>query len=263
LLLGIVPHQNAFVDREALLTGMFAKVLFAETPRAVAGYCRNSPVLSSSGGAMLRRLRDPSKLAGLRVQSIAASVLILAACALSATAGGDSPKTARLPSFATPDGKSLDLNAAKSGVAVVIFLSPECPISNGYSQTLNQITAEFAGKPLRLAGICVGPGLSDKEVTAHARDFELKFPIVRDPRGITARLLGAKVTPEAFVLDEHGRIRYHGRIDDQFAARLQRNANPKTHELRDAITALLARRDVANPFVAAVGCPLPEPAPDR
>jgi thiol-disulfide isomerase/thioredoxin len=186
------------------------------------------------------------------------AVLILLTSVSALPAGGDSAKPVRLPALTAADGSAVELNAAKGGVAVVVFLSPECPISNGYSPTLNQIVAEFAGKPVRLAGIFVDAGMSDKDVTAHAREFQLKFPVVRDPRSATAKQLGATVSPEAFVLDEQGRVRYHGRIDDQYAARLQRNNRPKTRELRDAIAAVLAGREVANPFVEAVGCPLPE-----
>src|SRR3712207_7503420 len=52
------------------------------------------------------------------------------------------------------------------------------------------------------------------------------------------------------------RSRYHGRIDDQFATRRQRNARPQTHELRDAVAAVLAGREVVPDSAAAVGCPL-------
>lgn len=178
---------------------------------------------------------------------------------LLATGAAGDPPTVRLPPLATPDGRPLELNAAKGGVAVVVFLSPECPISNAYSPILNKLAAEFAGKPLRLAGVCVGADLSDADVAEHRREYKLKFALARDPRGLTAAKLGARVTPEAFVLDDQGRVRYHGRIDDLFAARLQRNANPKTHELRDAIAAVLAGRAVAVPHVEAVGCPIPAP----
>ncbi len=92
----------------------------------------------------------------------------------------------------------------------------------------------------------------------HSRDFGLKFPVVRDKHGSLARKLGAKVTPEAFVIDDAGQVRYHGRIDDQFAARQKRNANPSENELKDAIAAVLNGKEVAKPFVEAVGCPLPE-----
>ena len=38
------------------------------------------------------------------------------------------------------------------------------------------------------------------------------------------------------MIDAAGKIRYHGRIDDQFVARRKRNANPSASELKDAIT---------------------------
>ena len=60
------------------------------------------------------------------------------------------------------------------------------------------------------------------------------------------------------MIDADGQIRYHGRIDDQFVARRQRNANPSGSELKDAITAVLNGAAVRTPEVAAVGCPLPE-----
>jgi hypothetical protein len=106
----------------------------------------------------------------------------------------------------------------------------------------------------------VDPDLSNSEVQAHARDFKLKFTIVRDRRGSFARKIGATVTPEAFVIDAQGRVRYRGRIDDQFHARRVRNATPGGSELKDAITALLSGKDVTAPHVAAIGCPIPEAA---
>ncbi len=69
--------------------------------------------------------------------------------------------------------------------------------------------------------------------------LDLKFPVVRDRQGTLARKMGATVTPEAFVVDANGHVRYHGRIDDQFAEREVRNANPSGNELKDAIAALL------------------------
>ena len=111
---------------------------------------------------------------------------------------------------------------------------------------------------MKWVGICVDPDLSDADVKAHARDFDLKFPVVRDRHGALARKIGATMTPEAFVVDTKGRVRYHGRIDDQFAKRGVRNANPSGNELKDAIAALLKGEEVKAPHVAAVGCPIPE-----
>lgn len=179
---------------------------------------------------------------------------LLAACAWAA---GPVPSLPRaIPGL---DGRPIRLEASRGGATVLVFYSSECPISNAYSSTLNALGAEFPPPRVKLIGVCADPDLSDAEVSQHAREFELKYPVARDRTGRLAAHLGAKVTPEAFVLDDQGRLRYHGRIDDQFAARRQRNAKPMTHELRDAVAAVVAGREVAKGFVAAVGCPLPQP----
>ena len=147
---------------------------------------------------------------------------------------------------------------APHGATVIVFYSTECPISNSYSPTLATLVDAFGPRSVNWVGVCVDPDLSDSEVQTHARDFGFKFPVVRDKHGSFARKIGAKMTPEAFVLDAEGKIRYHGRIDDQFVARQKRNANPSESELKDALAAVLNGKEVKNPHVEAIGCPLPE-----
>jgi hypothetical protein len=144
------------------------------------------------------------------------------------------------------------------GATVIVFYSTECPIANAYSPTLGQLLGKFPMKAVRWIGVCVDPDLSNAEVRAHARDFKLGLQIVRDRSGSFARKIGATMTPEAFVLDPQGKVRYHGRIDDQFVARRVRNPAPGGSELGDALAAVLAGKEVAVPHVAAVGCPIPE-----
>jgi peroxiredoxin len=158
-------------------------------------------------------------------------------------------------------GERVELAAPAAGATVLLFYSSECPISNTYSPTLDELMTKFQAKPLKWIGVCVDPDLTDAEVQTHARDFKLKFRIARDRHGSFARKIGATMTPEAFLIDAQGQIRYHGRIDDQFHARRVRNATPTGGELRDAITAVLAGKDVSEPHVAAIGCPIPELAP--
>ncbi|WP_250847101.1 redoxin domain-containing protein [Aquisphaera insulae] len=165
----------------------------------------------------------------------------------------------RLGSRRGTDGKDVALDATPGGLAVLLFYSPECPISNAYSPTLAALVSDFSSQHVTWAGICVDPEMSDRDLADHARDFGLKFPVIRDPRGSLARKLGATITPEAFVIDPAGKVRYHGRIDGQFAKRGVRNANATGNELRDALVALLKGEPVAQPFVAAVGCPIPRP----
>ena len=58
--------------------------------------------------------------------------------------------------------------------------------------------------------------------------------MARDKHGVLAQgKPGAKFTPEVFLIDDAGKVRYHGRIDDQFAARQKRNVNPSSSDLKD------------------------------
>ncbi|APW63931.1 redoxin domain-containing protein [Paludisphaera borealis] len=162
------------------------------------------------------------------------------------------------------NGKTLKAAPPADGAAVVVFYSSECPISNAYSPTLNQLFDAFPPPRVKWFGVCVDPDLSEADVTAHARDFGLKLDVVLDRRGAVARKLGATMTPEAYVIDGQGKVRYHGRIDDQFAARGVRNAAAAApgSELKDALGAVLSGSPVKVEYVKPVGCPIPVPAKD-
>jgi AhpC/TSA family/Copper type II ascorbate-dependent monooxygenase, C-terminal domain len=184
-----------------------------------------------------------------------AGLMFLLVSAVSTQGADASSKRTTLRDLA---GHRVDVSAPANGVTVLVFYSIECPISNSYSPTLATLIESFPAKSVKWVGVCVDPDLTDSEVQTHARDFNLKLQVVRDPKGTFARKIGAKVTPEAFVLDAQDKVRYHGRIDDQFAARRKRNANPSESELKQAIAAVLNGKEVTTPFVEAVGCPLPE-----
>jgi mono/diheme cytochrome c family protein len=185
---------------------------------------------------------------------VAATCLGLAMLSATVVLAGDRPSSAR-----GLDGKPVTLAAPAGGAAVIVFYSTECPISNAYSPALKALRADYPADKLAMVGVCVDPDLSDRGVAAHKAEYALDYPVVRDRRGVLARAFGVRVTPEVAVLDQAGDVRYLGRIDDQYAARLKRNANPATHELRDAVAALTAGKPVAVARVEAVGCPLPVP----
>jgi len=178
-------------------------------------------------------------------------------------ASGAGERKVDLKSMKGPDGKVVELKAPDRGVSVLIFYSSECPISNGYSPILNQIVGGFPAERVRFIGVCVDPDLSNAEVLAHSKDFGLKFPVVHDADGSLGKRLGATITPEAFVVDAKGLIRYYGRIDDLYPERGKTNAHPERHELKDAVADVLAGREIKVKHAIAVGCPIPEPIPPK
>ncbi len=88
----------------------------------------------------------------------------------------------------------------------------------------------------------------------HAREFGLPGPVLLDPEHRMTAALGATITPEAFLVDRAGRVVYAGRIDDRFADLGKPRRAPRTRELRDAIEAVLAGREVVVARTRAVGC---------
>lgn len=139
----------------------------------------------------------------------------------------------------------------------IVFLSFECPVSNSYVATLNDLVRTYQEKGLKLVGVV--PGETDPEaITKWHHDYKLAFPLFADPELKAADALKATTTPEAFVLDRHQILRYRGRIDDAYSARLKRNVRISHHDLAEAIQAVLAGKPVTVPATRAVGCPVGE-----
>src|SRR5262249_61181373 len=89
---------------------------------------------------------------------------------------------------------------------------------------------------------------------------QVPVPVFSDRKCIAADALKAEMTPEVFVLDSTFTLRYRGRIDDTYAARLKRNQQVTSHDLRQALDELLAGKPVSRVATQAVGCPIQRPA---
>jgi hypothetical protein len=196
-----------------------------------------------------------SILSGPRLTSVLAAALALTGPAALA----DLPAA----TLRAVDGRQVEILPPAGGATALVFLSTECPISNAYSPTVAAIAEEFAARPVRVVGVLVDPDKADAALARHAREYRIELPFVPDRNQRLAARYKISVTPEVVVLDDAGSVRYRGRIDDQFAARQKRNSHPQTHELRDAIAAVLGGAVVEPASVVAIGCPLPRPLPEK
>src|SRR5207253_6648887 len=84
------------------------------------------------------------------------------------------------------------------------------------------------------------------------------FPFVKDVGGACARALGVRRTPEVVVLDGERRLRYRGRIDDRYRLGGTRPA-PTRRDLKEALDAVLAGREVTVTETEVDGCPITFP----
>lgn len=160
------------------------------------------------------------------------------------------------PALTNLDGKSTALDAVKGKAAtVVVFAFFECPVSNSYAAGLNELARTHAEKGVNV--VLVVP--TDEPLAALAKvaaPFKLAVPVLHDANKEFAKAFRATVTPEVFVLDADGVVRYRGRIDDAYSARLKRNPKITSRDLDDALAAVLAGKPVATPMTKPVGCPI-------
>lgn len=149
----------------------------------------------------------------------------------------------------TLEGRRFSLAEAEkthSGV-VILFLSTICPYSNYYNDLIRDMAAEFSKRNVIFVGVNSGGLETAEEIRAHAREHGHAFEIIRDPDSRIAELLDARRTPEAFLLDSRGTLRYHGRIASKITA----------PDLKNAIEAFLAGRPIRPAETKAFGCAIP------
>ena len=183
---------------------------------------------------------------------IIACMLFLSSIALSADL--KSPKIGEnAPAFTLKgyDGKEFSLPKVlkENKFAVLMFMSTECPVSNGYNERMEQLFEEFGKKGVAIIGINANKAEDVKAIADHAKKHGFKFPILKDERNKVADLYGAQVTPETYVLNTSGKLVYHGRIDDN-----SKPAKVSSHDLADAITSLLAGKALSVTQSKAFGC---------
>jgi peroxiredoxin len=157
--------------------------------------------------------------------------------------------------FVDRAGQKSTLQELKGKKAVVaVFLSFECPISTSYSPLLSDLAKRYADRGVAVVGICCNDGETPESVAKQAEQFKLGFPVYYDGRGVAVAAFKAEKTPEAFVLDHNFVLRYRGRIDDGYAARLKKNLQIKSHDLEAALDEVLGGKAVSKPITEVVGC---------
>jgi len=167
-------------------------------------------------------------------------------------AGAALPIGAAAPDFTLPDadGRAHSLASLKgrSGT-LILFVATECPVSNAYNARMQKLADDYSARGVNVVGINSNVAESAAEVKRHAADNGLNFTILKDPGNQIADHFGARVTPEAYLLDASGKLVYHGRIDNS-----KSGDSITSTELRDAIEATLAGKPVEKAEVKAFGC---------
>ena len=161
--------------------------------------------------------------------------------------GNASPKWGGLEAT---DNKIYSLESFKdSKLVVVIFSSNNCPVAQLYETRLSKLAEDFAEKGVALVAINSNADEDLKAMKTHAKKKKFKYVYVKDKTQNVAKIFGARMTPEVFVLDQKREVAYMGGIDDD-----RMTGKPKEHYLRKAIESLLAGKEPAKTKTKAYGC---------
>jgi hypothetical protein len=169
------------------------------------------------------------------------------------------------PAMIEPDVALLDLAGHKHRpfsdpdvrAVALVFVLPDCPIANSYLPTLNRLHDAYQPRGVRLFLVHADPKITRAEAGRHAAEYEIRPPVILDPHHDWVRRAAATKTPEAVVYSQQRQVLYRGRIDDQYVGLGKRRTEVTSHDLADALDAILAGQPVPRPNTEPVGCHIP------
>lgn len=155
------------------------------------------------------------------------------------------------------DGKTVSSDdlAKGSKALAVIFSCNHCPYVQAWEDRMIALGKTYPPKGAVFVLINANDprkyaedGFPEMVKRAKAKGYP--FPYLHDETQEIARAYGATRTPEVFLFDSQGLLRYHGRIDDNYE-------NPeavRSHDLREALEAVLTGRTPATAETPPAGC---------
>lgn len=162
-----------------------------------------------------------------------------------------------LPHFTLPacDGMTVDTRMIKDAVLVLVFTCNHCPYAQAYEDRLIALAEHFDEEGVQFILVNSNdpanyPEDSFDAMRVRAEEKGFPFPYCFDASQEVARSFGALCTPHCFVFDHERRLRYKGRIDDNWEA----PSAVKSRDLHDAIQALVEGKAPERQEANAIGC---------
>lgn len=157
--------------------------------------------------------------------------------------------------FLLPDTNGITHGPAGSPATVVVFTCNHCPYALAWHERLIGVARDYASRGVRVLAVNPNdaeryPGDSPREMRARVERGEFDgVSYLRDETQEIARAYGAKTTPDVFVLDARGVLRYRGAPDADHD-----DPSQNADFLRGALDAVLDARDPDPLETPPVGC---------
>ncbi len=154
------------------------------------------------------------------------------------------------PEFTLPDTAGEQHSLA--GPAVVVFTCNHCPYALAWHDRIASAARDYPDVHFYAINPNDAeryPGDSLEAMRERVESEDWPMPYLHDESQEVARAFGAKTTPDVFVLDGEGRLRYRGAPDPD-----HQDPSLNASWLREALDAVLAGEDVARPETDPIGC---------
>lgn len=139
-------------------------------------------------------------------------------------------------------------------VRVIVFTCNHCPYALAWHDRFLQAARDYADCGVTFYAINSNdaaryPADSFDAMKDRVRDEPWPMPYLHDNDQVVARAFGAQTTPQVFVLDAEGRVRYSGAPDGDYSDR-----EAGAVWLRGAVDSVLAGREPDPESTEPVGC---------
>jgi hypothetical protein len=157
------------------------------------------------------------------------------------------------------DGKPVDpLAPARDRLGtVLLFITNDCPISNGYAPEIRRICESYMKQGIAFYLVYSDPSLAPADAKKHYAEYGYNCMALLDPKHELAHKAGATITPEAAVFSPAGKRLYLGRINDLYVDFGKARFQATTNDLRDVLELVAAGKPVTPHTTTAIGCTIP------
>ncbi len=159
------------------------------------------------------------------------------------------------PTFKLPDTGGVMRASGAAPATVVVFTCNHCPYALAWHERLIDVARDYAD--LGVSMLAINPNDTERyprdsleamRERVSRGDFD-GVPYLRDESQEVAHAYDAKTTPDVFVLDADGVLRYRGAPDSDYE-----HSELRAAWLRLALDAVLDARDADPAETAPVGC---------
>ncbi len=163
------------------------------------------------------------------------------------------------PDFSLPDydGKTVSLSDFQGRKALlVVFMCNHCPFVKHVAPELAKMTDEYQQLGVGVVGISSNdianhPDDAPDKMKVEAAQQGYHFPYLYDADQRVATAYRAACTPDFYVFDADFKLVYRGQMDD---TRPKQGTVPTGKDLRAALDALLAGKEIPQPQRPSIGC---------